>query len=215
MMYQNLDGTQKKSKTLLIIIVTLFIVITIVGATSVIFKNQQNDNKEPNEYKEENNSHLNSNEEEKETDEEKQPEEEKQDEPSESVPKQEESTPSVEDTNPQENYNNIEQLTYDSFQNMIKEKRSFVVVISQTSCSHCIAYKPIYNEVLKQHNSKGYDLDILNLDKEKRQEILDTLDVPGTPTTLIFIDGVLQRDRIEGITTEEELEKFLAKYGFI
>lgn len=209
MMYQNLDGTQKKSKTPLIIIVTLFIVITIVGATSVIFKNQQNDNKEPNEYKEENNSHLNSNEEEKET------EEEKQDEPSESVPKQEESTPSVEDTNPQENYNNIEQLTYDSFQNMIKDKRSFVVVISQTYCSHCIAYKPIYNEVLKQHNSKGYDLDILNLDKEKRQEILDTLDVPGTPTTLIFIDGVLQRDRIEGITTEEELEKFFAKYGFI
>ena len=43
------------------------------------------------------------------------------------------------------------------FKKMIDEKRSFVIVISQTYCSHCIAYKPVFNDVLKRNKINGYD----------------------------------------------------------
>ena len=102
-------------------------------------------------------------------------------------------------------------FTYD----MIKDKRSFVVVISQTYCSHCIAYKPIYNEVLKEHNAKGYDLDIVDLELEEREDILEEYDIEGTPTTIIFIDGILQKERKVGLVEKAELQSYLAMYGFI
>jgi thiol-disulfide isomerase/thioredoxin len=197
-MYQNLDGTQKQPKTLLIVVIILIAIIATVGVTTIVLKSESNNSNETNNYKEETSSN-----------DKKDNEDDKDNEDNEETP----TTP--EEPIQQQTYSNIEQLTYKSFKDMIKDKRSFVVVISQTYCSHCIAYKPIYNEVLKEHNAKGYDLDIVDLELEEREDILEEYDIEGTPTTIIFIDGILQKERKVGLVEKAELQSYLAMYGFI
>lgn len=187
-MSKNLDGEQKNSKSILTIIIIILVLVGIIGTTNFIIGNE---NANPKETKEEKNYSTSTEENQK-----------------------EEQTPTQEET-PQSTYSNIEQLSYSTFNDMIKKKRTFVVVISQTFCSHCIAYKPIYNEVLRKHNIKGYDLDIIELEEKQRNDILKSLNVSGTPSTLIYIDGVLQNERKEGVVESEKLEEFLSMYGFL
>lgn len=199
-MYQNLDGTKRNSKPILFI-VALLIIAAIIGTTFFLMKPESNENLEN--YSQNDNKETSSSKEEK--------EEEKEKEPVVETPE----SPVVEVPEITTEYSNIEQISLSSFNEMIKKKRSFVVVISQTYCSHCIVYKPIYNEVLKEHNSKGYDLDIYGLSQTVRTDLLNKYGINGTPTTLIFIDGVLQKDRIEGMVEKQYLVDFLSKYGFI
>lgn len=199
-MYQNLDGTKRNSKPILFI-VALLVIAAIIGTTFFLMKPESNENLEN--YSQNDNKETSSSKEEK--------EEEKEKEPVVETPE----SPVVEVPEITTEYSNIEQISLSSFNEMIKKKRSFVVVISQTYCSHCIVYKPIYNEVLKEHNSKGYDLDIYGLSQTVRTNLLNKYGINGTPTTLIFIDGVLQKDRIEGMVEKQYLVDFLSKYGFI
>lgn len=202
-MYQNLDGTKRNSKPILFI-VALLVIAAIIGTTFFLMKPESNDNLEN--YSQNDNKETSSSKEEK--------EEEKEEQEKEPVVETPES-PVVEVPEITTEYSNIEQLSLSSFKEMIKKKRSFVVVISQTYCSHCIVYKPIYNEVLKEHNSKGYELDVYGLSQTVRTDFLNKYGINGTPTTLIFIDGVLQKDRIEGMVEKQYLVDFLSKYGFI
>lgn len=199
-MYQNLDGTKRNSKPILFI-VALLVIAAIIGTTFFLMKPESNEILEN--YSQNDNKETSSSKEEK--------EEEKEKEPVVETPE----SPVVEVPEITTEYSNIEQISLSSFNEMIKKKRSFVVVISQTYCSHCIVYKPIYNEVLKEHNSKGYDLDIYGLSQTVRTDLLNKYGINGTPTTLIFIDGVLQKDRIEGMVEKQYLVDFLSKYGFI
>ena len=199
-MYQNLDGTKRNSKPILFI-VALLVIAAIIGTTFFLMKPESNDDLEN--YSQNDKQETSSSKEEKEEEQEKEP-----------VVETPES-PVVEVPEITTEYSNIEQLSLSSFKEMIKKKRSFVVVISQTYCSHCIVYKPIYNEVLKEHNSKGYELDVYGLSQTVRTDLLNKYGINGTPTTLIFIDGVLQKDRIEGMVEKQYLVDFLSKYGFI
>ncbi len=115
----------------------------------------------------------------------------------------------------QENYSNIEQLSFKNFKRKIEKKESFVILISQTTCSHCIAFKPTYNEVFKKNNTVGYELDLLTLTQDERLEFVNMLEIDGTPTTLIYIDGVVQEEKKIGVITETDLTNYLSKYGFI
>lgn len=200
-MYQNLDGTEKNQKPLIFIAIIL-VIFAVIGSTFFFMQTEsnenlenynQNENKEPSSQKEENKD------------------QEQQEEPATETPE----VPTVEEPEITDEYSNVEQLTLSSFNEMVKKKRSFVVVISQTYCSHCIVYKPIYNEVLKENNSKGYELDIFELSQTERTDFIKEYGINGTPTTLIFIDGVLQKEKIEGVAEKQYLVDFLAKYGFI
>ena len=102
-------------------------------------------------------------------------------------------------------YSNIEKLTLDELKDLIAKKRSFVIVISQTYCGHCIDYKPVFNEALKDNNIIGYELDLLTLKKSEYEDFNNLLTVTGTPTTFIYIDGVVQQENKEGSVTKEEL----------
>lgn len=195
-MNENINTPTNNTKQLLIIIIAIIAIVAVVGTANYILFEQDDTNKNSSKYEEqEENQNTSSNQDED--------------------PKEQE-TPGIEEQ-PTEttDYQNIEQLTYESFNKMVKDKRSFVILISQTYCSHCIEYKPIYNAAFENRTAKGYELDIVNLTQSQRTEILNNLDTKYTPTTLIFIDGKLQPDRLEGIKTKEELTNFLDMYGFI
>lgn len=195
-MNENINTPTNNTKQLLIIIIAIIAIVAVVGTANYILFEQDDTNKNSSKYEEqEENQNTSSNQDED--------------------PKEQE-TPGIEEQ-PTEttDYQNIEQLTYESFNKMVKDKRSFVILISQTYCSHCIDYKPIYNAAFENRTAKGYELDIVNITQAQRTEILNNLDTKYTPTTLIFIDGKLQPDRLEGIKTKEELTNFLDMYGFI
>lgn len=114
-----------------------------------------------------------------------------------------------------EEYSNIKKITLDELKNLIDKKASFVIVISQTYCGHCIDYKPTFNTVLKENDITGYELDLLTLKKSEYAEFNELLEVEGTPTTFIYIDGVVQKEFVEGNATTDEVNSYLKKYGFI
>ena len=198
-MNENINTPTNNTKQLLIIIIAIIALVAVIGTVNYILVEQDDTTKNSSKYEDkEENQNTSSNKEKEENN------------------KKEEQEPVVEQQ-PQEtnDYKNIEQLTYESFNKMIKDKRSFVVVISQTYCSHCIEYKPIYNAAFENRTAKGYELDLLTITTSQRTEVLEKYSIVGTPTTLIFIDGKYQPDRLEGKQTKEELANFLDMYGFI
>ena len=115
-----------------------------------------------------------------------------------------------------EEYSNIKQITYAELEGKIKEKESFVLLVSQTYCSHCITYKPTYNNVLKENKIIGYDIDLLTLSDEDYTLLMNLTGVSGTPTTLLYNKGEeIKEARMEGSKSKEDLTKVLKDYKFI
>lgn len=112
-------------------------------------------------------------------------------------------------------YSNILTVKLDKVRKMIEDKESFVLLISQTYCSHCIAYKPVYNEVMSMNDLLGYDLDIATLSEADFNKFKALFDVSSTPTTLVFVNGEQQEEIKIGTLTKEDLTTYLKKYKII
>ena len=112
-------------------------------------------------------------------------------------------------------YANIHKIDYKTFNEMIANKETFVIVISQTSCSHCIAYKPIFDETLREHNIKGYELDLQVANKTDLEDFLETYPVEGTPTTMIFTKGVYEEEMRVSVQQKDAITNFLKKYNLV
>ncbi len=109
-------------------------------------------------------------------------------------------------------YSNIHEITISDLNKMIDDKEDFILLVSQTSCSHCISFKPILNKALKQEKIIGYELDVQKISTSEKREIFDKLDVSGTPTTQIYIDGKRKLDRIIGVDTQDNVIEFIQKF---
>lgn len=124
----------------------------------------------------------------------------------------------IENENTDSGYSNIKLISVNKLIDLMSEDQDFILLISQTYCSHCIAFKPIYNEVLKENNLTGYEIDLLTL-TEKQEEQLEGLiqDIEGTPTTVFFKDGkeLSHSTRIIGGLSKEELTTKFKKEGYI
>lgn len=121
---------------------------------------------------------------------------------------------------------NLTFINYDKFENLIK-KGTHIVVVGQTTCSHCIAIKPALNKVAGE-----YDLTInyLNLTEMTEEEYADfsedlkTINYNdpdfvnkgsfGTPLTLIIENGKVKH-YISGARTKSQLEREFKKVGLI
>lgn len=114
----------------------------------------------------------------------------------------------------------ITELSFEEYQTKIENKDSFILVLAQTTCSHCKVYKKYLNEIIKE-----YDVDIylLNVDKITKEEenILTSLftfsDGISTPTTIFVENGIetSSYDRIVGSSKHSTIvEKFKNK-GYI
>jgi len=116
---------------------------------------------------------------------------------------------------PVQEFTNIHKIEYRTFKEMIEHKETFVIVISQTSCGHCIVYKPIFDEALRANNLTGYELDLQVATKEDRVEFLDTYPIDGTPTTMIFTNGELEEEMLISVQQKDVITNFLKKYNLV
>lgn len=114
------------------------------------------------------------------------------------------------------------EISYQQLEKMIDSKKSFVLLIGSSECSHCASYKPTLERVIKDYQVKVYYIDILNLTDSERAKLKNIVSYSGTPT-VAFIkkgregDGKTsgQYTRIVGNRTYDYTVKKFKSNGFI
>jgi thiol-disulfide isomerase/thioredoxin len=108
------------------------------------------------------------------------------------------------------------QITYKEYKKLLTQKKTFVLFISQTYCSHCIDYKPKFAEAIKKNQVEGYELDLLTLTETEYEELTKDTGVNGTPTTIFYRDGKeIENSRLLGSKNVDEITTALKKHNYI
>lgn len=113
-------------------------------------------------------------------------------------------------------YSHIILIDYNTFMEKITQKESFILTVTQTTCSHCHEFKPILNKVMKENNLIAYELDLLTLTQEELNKVKDFINISGTPTTLFYENGEENiTNRLVGNVSEETIIKRLKETNYI
>ena len=109
------------------------------------------------------------------------------------------------------------ELKCDEVIEKINNKESFVLVVSQTTCTHCISYKPVLESVAKKYKIKAYYVDVNLFSEEEDNEFKKYVSYSDTPSTLFIKDGEesTRANRIVGEANEEKIVSKLKQNGFI
>ena len=110
------------------------------------------------------------------------------------------------------------ELKIDELREKIENKETFILLISQTTCSHCAEFKPRFKRVLSKNKVTAYyiEKDLLSEDEEK--ELKTIANITGTPTTIFIVDGEESNTayRITGSGADEQkIKDRLVAMGYI
>ena len=92
-------------------------------------------------------------------------------------------------------YENLTEISYNEYSELIKSTEPKVIVVGQTSCSHCIAAKPYYDEIARENDIDIYYLNFTKMTADEQEAIQTSLTYFkentqwGTPLMLIVKDG--------------------------
>ena len=114
-------------------------------------------------------------------------------------------------------FKSIEDINLTTLKAKIDNKEKFVLVITQTGCSHCMAYLPILEEIGKDYKITFYDLNMTKLSDEEKVEFNKLVRISGTPTTIFYTDGEEQSTttRLVGEKTKDKIINRLKSEGYI
>lgn len=114
-----------------------------------------------------------------------------------------------------DNSSPITEINYSELEKLINDKKSFILEIVQTGCSHCEEFSPRFKVILKDNNIEAYSLNLYNLTNEEREKLNKSTTISGTPTVLFFEDGKETSNRIYGDVSNEKIKEHLKKGGYI
>ena len=101
----------------------------------------------------------------------------------------------------------------------IEDKEDLILLISQTTCSHCENYKPKLKDVAKKYKLHVYYIDVDLLDEDEYDELNSYLSFAsaGTPITIFLKDGneTTVANRIKGDSSKDKIINKLKSNGFI
>lgn len=121
-----------------------------------------------------------------------------------------------EEETPTDEYSNIISIDYNSYQKLLNQNQSFILVATQAYCSHCHEYKPILNKVLKKLGLLAYEVELQSLKEEDREKFLEETGVTGTPTTLFYNRGITDYENsFVGKISEDELTNKLKNIKYL
>ena len=122
---------------------------------------------------------------------------------------------------------NLTFVSYDKYKSLIRNDDTHIIVIGQTTCSHCIAIKPALNSVAEDYALTINYLNLTELTEEESEKFFESLkkieyNDPdfledgsfGTPLTLIVEDGKVDR-YVSGSKTYSQLVREFTKAGLI
>ena len=111
----------------------------------------------------------------------------------------------------------LKQIKYDEVMEKIQNKESFILLVSQTTCSHCIEYKPAFRKILKKNKLTAYYIEYDLLSKEEKKEFVKYINFDSTPVTVFLKNGEesTTANRIVGAREEEYIIGKLKSNGYI
>ena len=114
-------------------------------------------------------------------------------------------------------YQSIEEINLTTLKDKINNKDKFVLVVTQTGCSHCTAYLPVLEEIGEEYKLKFYDINMTNLADEEKTEFNSLVRISGTPTTIFYTDGEEKSTstRLVGEKTKDKIITRLKSEGYI
>ena len=112
---------------------------------------------------------------------------------------------------------NFEEIKYNKMMEKVKNKDSFIVLFSQTTCSHCKDFKPKLEKIANEFNIPIYYLETDLLDEDTYATLKKDFNFSGTPTTIFIIEGEEKSaaTRINGDVSREKIINKLKSNGFI
>ncbi len=113
--------------------------------------------------------------------------------------------------------NKIVELSMADLNKKIEDKDTFILLITQTGCSHCEAFLKTVKNTIKDYDIVFYDINLTNLSSDEQGQLKLIANTSGTPTTVFIKDGVEETtlNRIVGETSEAKLVEKLTKQGYI
>ena len=114
-------------------------------------------------------------------------------------------------------FKSIEDIDLATLKAKIDNKEKFVLVVTQTGCSHCMAYLPVLEEVGEEYKLTFYDINMTNLSDDEKTEFNKLVRFNGTPTTIFFTDGEEKSTttRLVGEKTKDKIINRLKSEGYI
>lgn len=109
-------------------------------------------------------------------------------------------------------------IRYNELLEKMDNKDSFILLVSQSTCSHCASYKPKLTEIAKDHSVDIYYIDYDMENKDIQKEFLEKFNLSGATPITMFIENGKEKsllNRLEGdLSSTRVLDQF-EKMGFI
>ena len=117
---------------------------------------------------------------------------------------------------------NLTFIDFNRYKELVNEDSLNIIVIGQTTCSHCIAVKPVLSRVAGNNNITINYLNLTEMSQDEQSELIESLksigysdaDNLGTPLTLITKNDHLE-GKIEGENPPSYFTREFKKYGVI
>ena len=99
----------------------------------------------------------------------------------------------------------------------IENDESFILLVSQTTCSHCASYKPKLEEVANEYKINVYYIDVDLLTGDEDKNLKKYVNYDSTPITVFIKNGeeTTAATRINGDASREKIIKKFKSNGFI
>lgn len=109
------------------------------------------------------------------------------------------------------------EISFNDIMEKIENKDDVVLLISQTTCSHCISYKPKLKDVANKYKLNIYYIDVDLLNEDEAKELKSKISYTGTPVTVFLKNGEEKTaaNRINGDASKDKIVKKLKNNGFI
>ena len=109
------------------------------------------------------------------------------------------------------------ELNYNELKEKVDNKESFILVVTQTTCSYCAEYKPVLKEVLYENDIYAYFIEKDKLTNEEKAKFNEIANVETTPQTLFFVDGAEEstQQRLVGNHPKNDIITKLKVKGYI
>lgn len=91
---------------------------------------------------------------------------------------------------------------------------TFVVIFTQTNCSHCKLYEPTVAEVCVDESIKVYQIVADKDSSGSLDTLIERLEVEYTPTTFVIVEGEVE-DSFVGNISVDELKDYFKKHKVI
>lgn len=116
-------------------------------------------------------------------------------------------------------YKNISFIGYDKYDEIYQSGKKSIIVLGQTGCGACTAYKPVIDEIAKEKNIEIYYVDMTQLESGEPTKLMNSLsyfdevESWGTPLTLIIENKKVVAAQL-GHNEKETTLEFFKNNGF-